>query len=166
MNWADWIIVAILSVSSVIGLIRGFFKEVFSLLIWVVAIVLATLYSGYLEQYLRHIIETPSLRTISAFVAIFVVVLLVGTLISVGLDLLVKASGLSLSNRLLGMGFGFARGLFFISMLLIYLPSFISVKKDPWFQKSLIIAYVAPYEAVAKSATTKMTQWLSKTVNS
>jgi membrane protein required for colicin V production len=160
MNWADWIIVTILILSSIIGLARGFFKEAFSLIIWIAAVVIATLFSDRLEQFLSHVITTPSLRTITAFAGIFIVVLLIGALITYGVNLLVKATGLSVTNRLCGMCFGLARGIFIIMIMLIYTPHVIPVKKDPWFQKSLMIPYFMPYEAAVKKVTGEIAHWV------
>ncbi len=160
MNWADWVIVAILVISSLISLARGFFKEAFSLVIWIAAVVIANLLSDRLEHFLVHIITTPSLRAMTAFMGIFVAVLLLGMLINYGITLLVNATGLSITNRLCGMCFGFARGLFIIMILLIYLPAFIPVKKDSWFQKSQMIPYFAPHEAAVKQLTSEMSHWV------
>lgn len=160
MNWADWVIVAILTISSLIGLARGFFKEIFSLIIWIAAVIIANLFSDRLAQFLVHIIATPSLRAMTAFLGIFVAVLLLGALINYGINLLVSATGLSITNRLLGMCFGFVRGFFIVMILLIYLPSFIPVKKDSWFQQSLLIPYLVPYEAAVKRITGEISHWL------
>lgn len=160
MNWADWVIVAILTISSLIGLARGFFKEVLSLVIWVAAVIVANLFSDRLAHFLVHIIATPSLRTMTAFLGIFIAVLLFGMVINYGVNLLVSATGLSIVNRLLGMCFGFARGFFIVMILLIYLPSFIPVKKDSWFQQSLLVPYFVPYEAAVKRMTGEISHWL------
>ncbi len=160
MNWADWVIIAILTISCLIGLVRGFFKEVFSLVIWIAAVIIANLFSDRLALLLVNIIATPSLRAMTAFLAIFVAVLLIGMLINYGVNLLVNATGLSVSNRLLGMCFGFVRGFFIVMILLIYLPSFIPVKKDSWFQQSLVIPYLVPYEAAVKRMTGEISHWL------
>ena len=160
MNWADWVIVAILTLSSIFGLVRGFFKEAFSLFIWLAAVIIANLFSDQFEQFLKHIVTTPSLRAMTAFAIIFIMVLLIGMLISYGVNLLVNATGLSVTNRVCGMCFGFARGLFIFMILLIYLPAFLPVKKDPWFQKSLIIPYALPYETAVKNATSDVVHWI------
>jgi membrane protein required for colicin V production len=160
MNGADWIIVTILSLSSIIGLIRGFFKEAFSLMTWLAAVIIANLFSERCEQFLAHIIATPSLRAMTAFVGIFALVLLAGMLISYGINLLVKASGLSVANRICGMCFGFFRGFFIVMILLIYLPAFIPVKNDPWFQQSLVIPYVAPFKLAVKNVTSEIVHGL------
>ncbi|HWV14397.1 MAG TPA: CvpA family protein [Cellvibrio sp.] len=164
MNWADWAIVVILTLSSVISLARGFIKEAFSLFIWVAALLAANLFSDSLEQLLVNTISTPSLRALTAFIAIFIIVLLLGALINYLIGMLVKASGLSGTDRLLGMVFGLVRGLFIILIALAYVPSFLPIKNDPWYQQSALIPYFAPYESGVKNIVSDFSHWISNAV--
>ncbi|RYY74788.1 MAG: CvpA family protein [Gammaproteobacteria bacterium] len=160
MNWADWAIVIVLTLSSVISLARGFIKEALSLVIWIVALVVANVFSNRLEFLLSDAISTPSLRAITAFVLVFVGVLLIGALLNFCIGLIIKATGLSGTDRLLGMLFGFVRGVFIIIILLIYVPGFVPIKNDPWFQQSSLIPYFSPYEAAVQNATAGITRWV------
>lgn len=160
MNSADWAIVIILTLSSVISLVRGFAKEALSLVFLVIAVVAANLFSENLEPHLKPFIETPSLRALAALILVFVGVLLLGALLNFGLGLLIKASGLSGTDRLLGMLFGFLRGLFIVMTLMIYLPVYLPVKADDWYQTSKIIPYLEPYVVPVKNATGEVTRWM------
>jgi len=160
MNWADWAIVGVLTLSSVISLTRGFIKEAFSLAIWIAAFLMANRFSHQLEFFLTNFISTPSLRAMTAFVVVFIAVLLLGALLNFCIGLLVKATGLSGTDRLLGMFFGFVRGLFIIMVLLIYVPSFVPVSNDPWYRQSVLIPYFVPYEAVVKNSLNGLTHWV------
>ena len=160
MNWADWAIVIVLTLSSVISLTRGFIKEALSLVIWIVALVVANVFSNRLEFFLTDAISTPSLRAITAFVLVFVGVLLIGALLNFCIGLIVKATGLSGTDRLLGMLFGFARGVFIVIIFLIYVPNVVPVKNDPWFQQSSLIPYFSPYESAVQNATAGITRWV------
>jgi membrane protein required for colicin V production len=160
MNWADWAIVIVLTLSSVISLTRGFIKEALSLVIWIVALVAANVFSNRLEFFLTDAISTPSLRAITAFILVFVGVLLIGALLNFCIGLIVKATGLSGTDRLLGMLFGFARGVFIVIIFLIYIPSYVPIKNDPWFQQSSLIPYFSPYESAVQNATAGITRWV------
>lgn len=162
MNWADWAIVIVLTLSSVISLARGFIKEALSLVIWVVALVLANVFSHRLEVFLTNAISTPSLRAMAAFILVFVGVLLVGALLNFLIGLIVKATGLSGTDRLLGMLFGFARGLLIVMIFLIYVPAYVVIEKDPWFQQSQLIPYFSPYQAAVQNGINGVTTWVVK----
>lgn len=160
MNWADWAIVVILTLSSLISLVRGFVKEAFSLVIWIVALVAASAFNSRLDPFLENSISTPSIRAMAAFGLIFIAVLLLGALLNYCVGLIVKATGLSGTDRLIGMLFGFARGLFIVISLLVYIPAYVPIKNDPWFQQSTLIPYFMPYETAVKHATGEVTQWV------
>lgn len=139
-NWVDLVIVAIVLISSLISLSRGFVKEALSLVIWIFAGVVAWMFGGSLAHHLQPYIDIPSVRTIAACALLFVVTLLVGGLINFLLAQLIRATGLTGTDRLLGMIFGAARGLFLV-VILIGLLSLAPVEQDTWWQQSTLIPH-------------------------
>ena len=67
----DWVILAVVVVSALISLKRGFVKEALSLASWVAAFLVARFFSANLATLLVGQIETNSLRWIVAFVILF-----------------------------------------------------------------------------------------------
>jgi len=161
MNWADWAIVIVLTLSSVISLARGFIKEALSLVIWIVALIVATVFSNRLEVFLINAISTPSLRAIAAFLFVFVAVLLLGALLNFLIGMIVKATGLSGTDRLFGMLFGFVRGALIVMIFLIYVPNYVPIKNDSWFSQSLLIPYFSPYQAAVQNGLSAITDWVT-----
>lgn len=141
MNWADWTIVAILGTSCLISLLRGFVREALSLVSWLAASVIALVYHQRLAEVFARWIDTPSIRVLLAYLALFIGTLLVGTLINMLLGSLLRASGLSGFDRVLGLAFGVARGLLIVLALVILLPMAIPVNQDPWWRQSALIPH-------------------------
>ena len=150
MTWADWAIVAVLGLSALISVVRGFVKEVVSLLIWVAAAVIASIFYDQLAVWMVDWISTPSLRMLTAWILLFVAVLIVGGILNYLLGKLVEATGLSGTDRLLGLLFGLARGLIVLMVIVIILPSVLPVDQDLWWQESTLIPYFLQYEGWAK----------------
>lgn len=136
--WVDWVIIVIVMISSLISLKRGFVRECLSLATWVAAFFIARLFSPNLETILVDSIATPSLRYIAAFAILFVCVLIVGGLIGKLVYELVKITGLTTTDRLLGMVFGMARGLV-LSVFAVAILRLTPVEDDEWWNQSIAI---------------------------
>ncbi|MCB1668535.1 MAG: CvpA family protein [Porticoccaceae bacterium] len=150
MNWADWAILSVLGLSALISVIRGFVKEAVSLLIWVAAAVVASVFYERLAVWLVDLIDPASLRLLVSWVGLFVAVLIVGGLVNFLLGHLVKATGLSGTDRLLGLLFGVARGLIIVMAVLILLPGILPVQQDDWWQQSVLIPEFLRFESWAR----------------
>lgn len=143
MQYADYIVLAIITISILVGAIRGFVKEAFSLLVWAAAFLVAFQYSGALAMLLEDHIELPSVRTSLAFAGLFLAVLLVGGLLTFLIGKLVEKTGLSGSDRLLGGVFGGVRGLALVLALML-IAGLTPVPQDPWWQQSRTIQSLMP----------------------
>jgi membrane protein required for colicin V production len=139
-TWVDWAIIAIIAVSSLISLSRGFVKEALSLVTWIIAGVVAWMFGGALSQHLGAYIETPSARVIAACVLLFVLTLLVGALINYLIGELIRVTGLSGTDRFLGMVFGAARGALLV-VVAVGLLSLGPVQQDAWWQQSALLPH-------------------------
>ena len=143
MGYADYVILGIVTISILVGAIRGFIKEAFSLAVWAAAFLVAFQYSGALAMQLENHIELPSARTSLAFVSLFLLVLLVGGLITFLIGKLVEKTGLSGTDRLLGGVFGGVRGLAIV-LAIILVAGLTPVTQDPWWKQSKMIQSLLP----------------------
>ncbi|PCJ92003.1 MAG: colicin V production CvpA [Porticoccaceae bacterium] len=160
MTWADWAIIAVLGVSALISVVRGFVKEVVSLLIWLTAAIVASIFHDQLATVMADLIDTSSLRMLAAWIILFIAVLLVGSILNYLLGKLVQATGLSGTDRLLGLLFGTARGLIILMVILTILPKMLPVMEDPWWLESTLIPYFMQYEDWARETGTAVLDFL------
>ena len=143
MNWPDYAILAVLAISVLVGALRGFIKEVFSLLVWSAAFLIAYHFADDVAKLMEDAVTLPSARTALGFTGLFVAVLLVGGLINYLLGRLVETTGLSGTDRLLGGVFGAARGLVLIVAVLL-VAGFTPIPADPWWKDSATIQRMMP----------------------
>jgi len=148
-TWADYAIIAILGLSILISLIRGFVREALSLVTWVAAFWVAFTFYGILADLLTQQIHSPTTRMAVAFAGLFIATLILGALINYLIGQLVDKTGLSGTDRMLGLIFGFARGALLITVLLM-LARLTPMPEEPWWQKSMLIPKFSPMEAWLK----------------
>ena len=110
IGWVDWALIAVLTISVVVGLWRGLVFEVMALAGWVAAWFAAQWAAPEIAPHLPIGSRGGGLNLGVAFLLAFVVALLVWTLLARLVRLLVQATPLSLPDRLFGAAFGVLRG--------------------------------------------------------
>lgn len=146
MNWIDISILVVVLLSVVIGIFRGFVKEVLSLINWGTAVFASIYFHESAQQYLKGSIDSQTASSIAAFVAVFLVFLILGSLITHFIGYLVKKSGLGGTDRMLGLMFGFVRGVM-VSAVLLAAISFTPVKSQKIWQDAIILPTFKPIVA-------------------
>lgn len=140
MNWVDYFILGLIGLSLLVSLWRGFVKEALSLITWIAAFLVALNFSDLLADRLTPWIELPSMRAAAAIAGLFIVVLIVGGLINFLIGELVKKTGLSGTDRVLGTVFGVARGVIIVGVL-VMLAGLTALPQDPWWQDSALLPH-------------------------
>lgn len=142
-SWVDFTILAIITASALMGAIRGFVREAFSLVTWILAFVLSFTYCDRLAEVFSKAIARASLRYWISFLIIFVVVLIIGAVINFLIAKLIKNAGLGLGDRILGFLFGIARGILLISLILM-LGTASSLTHSAGWHNAQLIPYFKP----------------------
>jgi len=136
----DYAIIAIVIVSTLISLVRGFVKEVISLFTWVAAFAIALTFSSMASGLVPQAVDIPSARVAIAFLVLFVLVLILGGIINWAISKLVETTGLSGTDRSVGMVFGLLRGVLIVAGLLL-LGGFTALPQEAWWQASTLIPH-------------------------
>ncbi|PKO89202.1 MAG: colicin V production protein [Betaproteobacteria bacterium HGW-Betaproteobacteria-12] len=153
MTVFDYVAIAVIGFSLLFGLWRGVIGEIIALLAWIIGIFAAIEFGPQVGNALLATVATdPAVRTLGGCVLIFVGVLLVMALIRLALSRMVKALGLSVSDRLLGMLFGLARGVLVV-MVLVGLGGMTAAPKQAWWREATLAPPLETAVMVAR-------QWL------
>ena len=140
MTVVDYGIIAVIVLSALISLIRGFVREALSLAGWILAIWVALGFTRDLSMLLADYISAPSARLAIAFLVLFFVTLLLAGLVNFLAGQLVDKTGLSGTDRTLGVVFGSARGAVIVAILVLF-AGFTAVPQDAWWSRSALLPH-------------------------
>lgn len=161
MTAFDYTVLMIVGLSVLISLMRGFVREVLSIMGWVLAWIVAKTYASQLVPLLPADIPTDKLKVMAGFVILFLAVLLMSSLLSIALAGLFKSAGLGWLNRLLGGVFGLLRGLLIVCIL-VMLAGMTQLPKDARWTNAM---FSAPLEALVKAILPWMPQAIAQHVS-
>ncbi|VTU24834.1 MULTISPECIES: CvpA family protein [unclassified Variovorax] len=131
----DWIAVALLVISMLLGLVRGLVFEVISLAGWVVAFLCAQWFAEDVARWLPFGDPAATWRYAAGFVLVFVGVAFGVGLVASLVRKLVTVIGLRPVDRLLGAAFGLARGA--VALLALAVVVHLLVLSDSvWWRES------------------------------
>jgi membrane protein required for colicin V production len=139
MNIADWLILAVILVSVVMAAAEGFFHQAFGIAGLIVGYLLAAWQYHRLAEWFGPNLKSPWLGEISAFVIIFVAVMIVAGIAGRIVRWAMKEAGLSLFDRILGGLLGLLKGALFVSVILMGMTAFTPTSK--WLEGSGLAPY-------------------------
>jgi len=138
----DYIILAILIISAVMGLVRGLLREAIAVITWFLAIVLAWMFAPSLEHLLGGVLVGSPMRIWAARAIIFVGVLLLGGAVSVVLGHYIRVSVFAGMDKFLGFVFGIIRGIVIVGAFTIAVQA-MRMDEDPRWKKSRLMPYAS-----------------------
>lgn len=136
MTGFDFVVLAILAVSGVLGLVRGLLKEVLSLVAYLLAFVAAIWWGPTVYAWLEPYIDTTLLRMGVSYAAVFIIALLGAGLVNMTLAGLIRRAGLSPADHGLGGMFGLVRGLLIV-LALVAAAGYTPLPQEPWWRGAM-----------------------------
>ena len=140
MNIADYVVIAVVVLSAIVGAVRGFLREAIALCTWIVALFVAWHFSDLIEPHLGGLLAASYVRPWAARVIIVVLILLCGAALGAIVSHYVRLSIFSGLDRFLGFLFGAARGVVLIGVFVI-LGQLLELDGEAWWRHSMLIHY-------------------------
>jgi len=140
VTWADYVILTIVGFSGVVSVLRGFIREALALAGWVLGLWVAFTYMDPLAGRLAGQITVPSLRAAAAFALLLAGTLMASALVVVLVGALVEKTGISGTDRMLGLLFGVARGVVVVGLLVLG-AGLTRLPEDPWWRESVLLPH-------------------------
>lgn len=124
LNLLDFAFITVILISIVLGIIKGFVRELFSLAFFIIAVILSFLFYAELGNMFFGSIKNRDIANFAAFASIFIGVLIVGSLVTYSLKRLFVIGPLKAVDRILGAAFGLVRGILICGILVFGLIVF------------------------------------------
>ncbi len=142
MNPADIVILAVLAISVLFGLMRGFVAEVLSLTCWIAAFWVAWMLGDEVAMWYGQWLHQPAARIVAGYLTCFLAVIAAGSLVGWLLRKLIRGAGMSGGDRLLGLLFGFVRGALLV-LVGVWALSFTPAPHELWWRGSQLLPVFA-----------------------
>lgn len=135
MTAFDIAVLGVIAASVLLGLWRGVVSEVLALAAWVAGFFAARAWAEPASSFFAGMVSDPALRYAAGFAAVLIGVLVVVAIARTLLSLLLRAVGLGLVDRLLGAGFGVARGAL-IAFVAVLLGGMTALPRQTWWREA------------------------------
>ncbi|MGA9799289.1 MAG: CvpA family protein [Terriglobales bacterium] len=147
MNGADWVIVLVVLASTIQAGYSGFFQEAFHLAGLVVGYLVAAWQYQHLAGWFEKYLKSTWLAESAGFLIIFFAVAVAAGVAGRTARWIMKKSGLSFLDRLLGGALGFLRGCLIVAVIAVCMTAFTPTSR--WLAGSEWAPY---FQAVGRAA--------------
>lgn len=146
----DFIILGIVLLSAIVGLVRGFLREICSLVAWVLAIWLAWQFGPLLAPHLGGVLSQEPYGLWAGRAIVFVAVLVAGAIIGFLVHHFVRLSLFSGLDRMLGFLLGTVRGVVIVAFVVI-LAQTAKLDDESWWERSKLVPAVTPVATLLRA---------------
>jgi membrane protein required for colicin V production len=131
----DIVLIVVMLISGLLAMVRGFMREVLSIIAWVLAAG-ATLYAySKLLPYAKQYFNNDIVAAVAVIGGVFLLTLLVVTILTVRLSDMVLDSRVGALDRTLGFLFGLARGLVIVVVAFMFFSWLVPDRSQPEWVK-------------------------------
>lgn len=141
-NVVDWSIITVLGLSILLSLWRGFTREAISLAGWVAAFVIANMFVDELASLIAPWIVNVTGRYVVAYAILFAGTLVLAGILARFSVQVVRATGLTLLDRLMGTAFGFARGIIIVLVAVYILRHLAPPQNLLWLDQAQLMPHL------------------------
>ncbi len=139
----DIAVLAVVLLSALLALMRGFVHEVLSFSAWIGAAIVTVYAFPYVQPFARDLVDISILADIASGIAVFLVSLVLLTLFAKLLAELVQGSRLSAIDRVLGLLFGLLRGAALVCLAwLIFAWMVPETQRPDWIRTARTLPYL------------------------
>lgn len=127
----DLVLLAVMLISGLLAMVRGFMREILSIAAWGAAAVVTLFAFQKLLPSAKTYIDNDTVATIVVIAGVFIGTLLVVSIITVRISDMILDSRIGALDRTLGFLFGLARGLLIVVVAFLFFAWLVPDKQRP-----------------------------------
>jgi membrane protein required for colicin V production len=133
VTWLDLLLLGVMLISGLLAMIRGFMREVLSIVAWAAAAVatVVAVRDGRLLALAKANVSSDIVANIAVIVGVFLITLIVVSMITVRISDMILDSRIGALDRTLGFLFGLARGLVIVVVAFLFFAWLVPANKQP-----------------------------------
>lgn len=130
-------VIVVLLISAILGLVRGFTRELFSILAWVGAAAISYFAYPYVQPWLNDLIGIELLSELGSAVGVFIIAMIVLTLVFAAIADKIRGQKTGPLDRSLGFLYGLARGAVVLVAAYMIFSWFVPPEEQwPWLESA------------------------------
>jgi membrane protein required for colicin V production len=123
LNGIDIVIIIILGASAIYSTVKGFVKDIFSLLAVILGVVAALVLYRMGAQLIESLIASEEIRNTISFAVIFLIVAVAISIVGILVSKIIKSVELTFYDRLAGFAFGLLKGFLIVAVIVVVVTS-------------------------------------------
>ncbi len=133
VTWLDLLLLGVMLISGLLAMIRGFMREILSIMAWLAAAIAAywAVRDGRLLAIAKSNISSDTLATVAVVAGVFLVTLLIVSVITVRISDMILDSRIGALDRTLGFLFGLGRGLVIVVVAFLFFAWLVPTNRQP-----------------------------------
>ena len=131
ITWLDFLLLGVMLISGLLAMIRGFMREVLSIVAWAAAAVATILLYNRLLPIAKANISNDLLATAAVIGGVFLITLLLVSIVTVRVSDMILDSRIGALDRTLGFLFGLGRGLIIVVVAFMFFSWLVPLNKQP-----------------------------------
>jgi membrane protein required for colicin V production len=133
VTWLDLLLLGVMLISGLLAMIRGFMREILSIVAWAAAAVatVVAMRDGRLIAMAKANIASDIVANIAVIGGVFLITLLVVSVITVRISDMILDSRIGALDRTLGFLFGLARGLVIVVVAFLFFAWLVPANRQP-----------------------------------
>ena len=131
ITWLDGLLIAVMLISGLLAMVRGFMREILSITAWIAAAVMTLYLYARLLPTAKSYFNNDIVANVVVVAGVFLATLLIVSAVTIKISDMILDSRIGALDRTLGFMFGLGRGLLIVVVAFLFVEWLVPAKAQP-----------------------------------